>query len=290
MEQNFFHSRRCPICSRLCSISNPALLSPFIMHRLFGYGFIQINKKWKLRDFKKGNSYYPCESVFCKSCNFLFSGLRFNDLQMSQIYKGYRKNKYNSLRKLYEPDYIKKITLLKKKYNYLDEIENYILKHIKFLPKKILDYGGDEGKNTPFQKKVKSFDIFDISGVKIESKLKKNITVSKIEKKKYDLTICAHVIEHTPKIYSFLNNIKKKVKSKYFYFEVPFEKIMFNSGETNFSYQKNKKFWHEHVNFFSIKSLKKLFFLTGFKIVNIESKEIKESNHVSIIRTIVKKK
>lgn len=287
MDQSFYHTRKCPICDKLCKIFNHAVISPFIFHRLTGYGYLKIYKNWNLKDFVTGNSYYPCESVFCKSCDFLFSGLRFNQNQMKKIYNNYRGKAYNKDRLLYEKDYKKKISVLSARYSYISEIEKFILKTTNQLPQKILDYGGDSGKNTPFKDRVKSFDIYDISEVKTIKKANK-ISIIK-RKKKYDLAVCAHVIEHTPDLLSFFKKLRKKINSKYFYFEVPYENIMIKIHRNGMSYNKEKKFWHEHVNFFSIKSLKNLIKFSGFKIVKVDSKKISKSNHSSIIRAIFKK-
>jgi hypothetical protein len=279
MPETITFSNECPICGKNCNISNNAIISPFISQRAFNFEPFQIKKKkWGLREISNGTNYFPCKSVFCKNCIFLFSNLRFNKQQLTKIYHDYRGTEYTKSRSKFEKNYKKRNLDLKKNYPYLKDVENYILKFIK-KPVSVLDWGGGAGNNTPFKNSLKKFHIYDISKVKIVNNAK--VVEYKNINKSYDLVICSNVLEHTPNIEDILLKMRKKIKlGARFYFELPFENIMLNLNKANhMRFLKQKRHWHEHINFFSKISLKKLLIKCGYKIINIRSTKVPYYNN-----------
>jgi hypothetical protein len=190
-------------------------------------------------------------------CNLLFLDMRFDDQELSKLYYNYRDENYSNLRNKYEPGYklINKVINLPN--NYVKKTENFLSP---FLTSRanILDFGGDDGKNTPFQNTENIIHIYDISKKPSVKNCKKVNKSSML--KKYNLIILSNVIEHVSYPQLIINEIKKLLnKNSILYIELPLEKLMIKMwkgvGEVKKKEQliclKNKKPWHEHVNFFS---------------------------------------
>lgn len=252
------------ICCKSKNIDfTPAILMPFISHKIFNWKPIKILKDWKFKTIKSGMAYSLANTLNCKNCGILFLDIRFNQSQMKMLYNGYRDYKYDKLREKYEPGYTAKFKLTNEKTSInLIRKEKFILRTIeeKTLKKfKILDYGGDNGVNTPF-KKLTDIKIFDLN--------KKYTQIKSNSKKKFDLIFCTHVIEHVPFPKRLIDNIKKFMKkNSYLYIEVPFEKIVYDT-HPEMPNPKKKRHWHEHINFFTRKSLAHLFNNTNLKIID----------------------
>jgi hypothetical protein len=272
----------CISCKSKNIESSPAVLMPFISHRVFNWKPIKINKNWKLKTIKNGMAFSLVNTLSCKNCGMLFLDIRFNESQMDRLYNGYRDHKYNELREKYEPGYIERDKLIKEGASYLKQKEKFILRNIqeraikKF---KILDYGGDDGTNTPF-KKFENIKIFDLNK-------KYNEIKNKLEK--FDLIICSHVIEHASSPEKLISKIKKLMKkNSYLYIEVPFEKIVYDS-HPKMPDPSKKKHWHEHINFFTKKSLLYLFSNAGLKIIDEKvSKEYAHGNFPAFWKFLLK--
>jgi hypothetical protein len=256
-------ARACVCCESKQIKSSPAVLMPFVAHRALGWEPVVIDESWGLSTIKNGNAYSVCRSLWCTECGLLFLDIRFSPTELAQLYNDYRGEQYTSLREFYEPGYAVRNAALQPELNYVDRIEAFLAPHLK-APLSILDWGGDTGKNTPFKDQSEVFDIHDISskdpvdGAKI---------VSRVEafSRRYRLVVCSNVLEHIPYPANLLNDLKNTMDAdSILYIDVPFEGLM-RSHESDL--HRLKKHWHEHVNFFSEKSLLKLLTLSGFEIV-----------------------
>ena len=283
----------CVCCNsvRLCSSSS--ILMPFIAQRIFSWRPTLISEKWKLNTVKSGKAYSVCNSLLCMDCNFLFVDMRFDDQELSRLYFNYRDENYTNLRNKYEPGY----KLINKVINLPN---NYIKKVEKFLSTfftsqiNILDFGGDDGKNTPFKDTKNIIHIYDISK---KPTVNNCIKVNKSNMlKKYNLVIFSNVIEHISYPQLIINEIKKLLnKNSILYIELPLEKIMKKmwGGQVTKIEQlrclKNKKHWHEHINFFSKKSLFKLFNCCGLKIIKMNILLVENYKKDEVVQIACKK-
>ena len=283
----------CVCCNsvRLCSSSS--ILMPFIAQRIFSWRPTLISEKWKLNTVKSGKAYSVCNSLLCMDCNFLFLDMRFDDQELSRLYFNYRDENYTNLRNKYEPGY----KLINKVINLPN---NYIKKVEKFLSTfftsqiNILDFGGDDGKNTPFKDTKNIIHIYDISK---KPTVNNCIKVNKSNMlKKYNLVIFSNVIEHISYPQLIINEIKKLLnKNSILYIELPLEKIMKKmwGGQVTKIEQlrclKNKKHWHEHINFFSKKSLFKLFNCCGLKIIKMNILLVENYKKDEVVQIACKK-
>ena len=107
-------------------------------------------------------AYSVCSSLLCLDCNLLFLDMRFDDEELSQLYYKYRDKNYSKLRNKYEPGYNLINEIQNRPIKYTKNIENFLSPLLKF-PIKVLDYGGDDGHNTPFRNSQNTTHVFDIS-------------------------------------------------------------------------------------------------------------------------------
>ncbi|NQW44872.1 MAG: hypothetical protein HQ462_05640, partial [Deltaproteobacteria bacterium] len=185
------------VCCRSANLkSSPAILMPFVAHRVFDWAPVIIDESWGLTTIKSGNAYSICKSLYCSDCEFLFLDIRFCDSELSRLYDDYRGEQYNTLRESYEPEYTLRNDNLNAGIEYIKDIESFLEPHLKF-PLTILDWGGDTGKNTPFKNRNEMFDIYDISNKEV-IKGAKIISKKEAFSKKYKLIVCSNVLEHIP--------------------------------------------------------------------------------------------
>jgi hypothetical protein len=285
-------SKICICCNSTKLSTSPAVLMPFISHRIFDWKPVTISKKWKLNTIKSGAVYSICNSLLCLDCHLLFLDMRFDDEELGKLYSNYRDKYYSSLRNKYEPGYELINKSQKLPINYMQNIENFLKYFFKF-PINILDFGGNDGKNTPFKNTENTIHIYDISNNSVKKNIKK--VNKKNMLKKYNLVILSQVIEHVSYPSLIINEIKKLMnKNSILYIELPLEKAVkkiWNGGKKIdfLTCLKNKKHWHEHVNFYSKKSLIKLLNNCGFKIIKMDILPVQIYKAAEIIQIACKK-
>jgi hypothetical protein len=237
---------------------------PFMAKMIFDYDVYNLNYEWNLYGFQDSRIYFPCKSVQCQICGFLFSDVRFDDEELENLYCFYREKKYLETREFFEPGYLSKNNYIQNNMNYVNEVENFL----DFVEDKtnILDWGGDEGKNTPFRNTSKKIFIYDLSNKKLLDKCKK-INYKELNEHDYNIIVCSHVLEHVSYPKNLLNDIKNFMNEEtVLYIEVPCEKLVFDNPDS-YQLHNDKKHWHEHINFFTYISLQKLFESCGLTIV-----------------------
>jgi len=254
----------CPCCESEELKKSSAILMPFMTKMIFDYDLLEVNESWNLYGVPNGVMYMPCKSVQCQNCGFLFSDFRFDDNEMKNLYENYRESKYIEVRDFYEPGYKDKQKNLDVAIGYKKEIENF-LSFIKDQPL-VLDWGGDDGKNTPFLDTASKIYIYEWTDKTLLPNCEK-IKTTEIKNYNYDLVVCSNVLEHVSCPKSFLEEIVDCMDEEtILYIEVPCEDLMIKNDESLELY-KIKKHWHEHINFYSKKSLHCLIESCGLEIV-----------------------
>ena len=131
-----------------------------------------------------------------------------------------------------------------------------------------------------FKNNNECFDIYDIStkdvidGAKIVNK-------DEAFSKKYKLIVCSNVLEHVPYPSDLLFDILNTMdKDSILYIEVPLEDIIFNNEKDS---HLRKKHWHEHINFYSEKSLKRLVENVMLEIVDLRKLKVTTGGSASYI-------
>jgi len=218
-------AKYCVCCGDVNLKSSPAILMPFVAHRIFGWEPVVIDDSWGLHTVKNGNAYSICKSLFCSNCGFLFCDLRFYDNELSLIYHDYRGEQYNSLREIYEPGYTLRNENLNTGITYIKKVELFLEPHLTS-PFTILDWGGDTGKNTPFKDRSHIFDVFDISNKDVVAGAHKVNRFQAISRK-YSLIVCSNVLEHVPYPAELLLDILSSMDmDSILYIEVPLEEVV----------------------------------------------------------------
>ncbi len=259
----------CVCCGGTQLGTSGAILMPFIAHRVFGWTPLEIDESWGLKTIRHGSAYSVCNSLFCKDCGLLFLDIRFSDAELGRLYGDYRGEAYTQLRESYEPGYAQRNQHLNAGVGYLDEIEKFLAPHVRF-PLSVLDWGGDTGKNTPFQKQAAAWDIYDISDKPVLAGARR-VNKDEAFAKRYGLIVCSNVLEHIPYPADILLDIREAMdESSVLYVEVPYEDVMRLHAAEPF---RHKRHWHEHINFFSENALRQLMARVGLKILAMNKLE-----------------
>jgi hypothetical protein len=241
---------------------------PFVAHRVFGWTPVEIDDSWGLRTISKGHAYSICNSVTCVDCGMLFLDIRFSDAEMSALYTAYRGPEYTALREIYEPGYTERNEGLNAGVDYLGYVEEFLSSYVP-LPVRLLDWGGDTGRNTPFHGSSSALFIYDISDKPVMEgavRVDRQTALSA----SYDLIVCSNVLEHVPYPADLIMDMRQAMgKETILYIEVPHEEIVRLHG-TGPDLGVHKKHWHEHVNFFSEVPLRRLLETSGLEILGFE--------------------
>ncbi len=279
-------ANQCVCCGSFHLKSTPAILMPFVSHRVFGWAPVIIDDSWGLRTIENGHAYSICKTMLCEDCGFLFLDIRFTESELANLYHDYRGREYNDLREKYEPGFTKRNTELKAGVDYLDKIEDFLAPFLKF-PVRVLDWGGDTGKNTPFKTRNSVFDIYDISDVPVVSGARR-VNKQQAMETAYDVIICSNVLEHVPYPAELLLDIRNVMRpDTIFYIEVPFEDVMRNHSS---ELPTAKRHWHEHINFYSRMSLRRLLENCGMDVLAVGSQPVSVAGTNTVILQMACKK
>ena len=111
--------------------------------------------------------------------------------------------------------------------------------------------GGDTGLNTPFLKSAQLVHIYDIHDKEVLGPAKK-INYDELTFHDYDLIVCRQVFEHVSYPVDLLKLIIRSMSHEtILYVDLPHEYLMYTNNVDPLS----KKYWHEHINFFSLKAI-----------------------------------
>ena len=270
-------ARHCVCCGGTGLRASPAIMMPFISHRVFGWSPAYIDASWGLKTVPQGLAYALCNSLLCEDCELLFMDLRFSDDEMGRLYNDYRGPEYTGLREYYEPGYSVRNAELSKQVVYLRQTEEYLREFVAH-PRCVLDWGGDTGINTPFKEVAEFVEIYDISN-KLAHDGERTSNKARLRAKSYDLITCCNVLEHVPHPAKVLEEIKHFMdEATTLFIEVPLESLRLQADGMT-ALLTAKRHWHEHINFFSEKSLRLLIHNAGFKLLSIRTLTTNESGN-----------
>lgn len=271
----------CVCCGSTNLQKSPAVLMPFVAFRAFGWRPVEIDASWGLKTITSGKVYSICNSVICSDCELLFLDIRFSEMEIRSLYDGYRDQRYVETREEYEPGYKIRNDSLNAGITHTAQIESFLSGYVK-VPMRLLDWGGDTGKNTPFKNQNIYFHIFDISS-KLPQFGATSVSRSEALKNVYDLVVCSQVLEHVPHPVPFILEMKTVMHAQtVLYIEVPLEEIVRLSNTPQQLHLK-KKHWHEHINFFSEKSLHAMLTSCDLEILEIKKLNIEQKNAAAFV-------
>lgn len=260
-------AQQCICCNSSNLARSSAVLMPFVARRVFGHEPVEVTEAWGMKDLKAGMAYTLCTSLQCQDCGALFLDYRFSDQEMAQLYQGYRDERYTRERQEYEPGYNAIREHYRLRAAYLDEVERWLEPQVAALPA-VLDWGGDSGINTPFLGKSRLTHVYDISSVSpVETA--EVVDLAQVRQHQYDLVTCCQVLEHVPFPQVVLEQIVSVLRDEtLLYLEVPREKLISdNPGSKELAGL--KRYWHEHINFFSEDSLYELVHRAGLEVLDV---------------------
>lgn len=237
---------------------------PFVAMRVFGHEPVEITADWGLRDLKPGMAYTLCNSLECRECGLLFLDYRFTDLQMAALYRGYRDAEYTRQRDRYEPGYASRAALdYGGRHAYLAAVEAWLAPWLPDNPA-VLDVGGGSGVNSLLLGRSKLLHVHDISGTETVAGAEQ-VDASAIARTKYDLVTCCQVLEHLAYPLDLIEQMLPAVGAETLvYLEVPVEALVRDRAPYP---ARLKRYWHEHVNFFTEDSIRRLCQRAGLEII-----------------------
>ena len=190
--------------------------------------------------------------VTCEDCGFVFAHYRFTDEEMDRIYRHYRSEEYINDRDAFEPGY--------RNIKMVIEVDSREKAMQDFLGKidaaRVLDYGGDRGQYIPSMFDTSAKYVYDISNVEPMDGVQK---LSELNGS-FDFIMLSGVLEHLPDPLAILKMLKN-VCSKYIFIAVPAKKDPSSPAPSRF---------HEHINFFTEKSLNEIVSRAGFNVLKCE--------------------
>ena len=277
----------CVCCGSAVLRSSPAIMMPFISDRIFGWKPIRVESQWGLRTIDSGMAYALCNSFLCTNCELLFLDIRFTGDEMKRLYYDYRGEEYMQLRNFYEPGYAIRNEELAIPVAYLHITDAFLVGFVPGSPR-ILDWGGHTGTNTPLKGIAKEIDIYDISQ-KLTCNSEGGYGKKKLHSKTFDLITCCNVLEHVPHPFTVLTEIKELMSEMTVLFiEVPYETLRIQySSDVALTL---KRHWHEHINFFSEKSLHQLIALSNLHLLAFRNINTNESGNQTHVFQIICKK
>ena len=261
-------ARHCICCESARLEKSPAVLMPFVAKRVFGHEPVEITAAWGLRDLKPGMAYSLCNSLQCQDCGVLFIDYRFDGEQMAALYRGYRDDAYTRERDHYEPGYAATAANdFAHRHAYLADVELWLSTHLPQQPA-VLDWGGDSGINTPFLGKSRLLHIHDISNVALVEGAQR-VSAWQLARQTYDLVVCSNVLEHVSYPLDLIREIIPALSVEtLFYLEVPHEALM-REHPGSLELAPRKRHWHEHINFFTEQSVRKLLERAGMPVLAV---------------------
>lgn len=263
-------------------------------------------RKSKLTDFVCSRTHKSIDPptltkiCLCDDCSFGFYEDRLSDEENGLLYKGYRDAAYQQLREKCEPWYTKEVNdglnddtvaLSEQKRIIISILNRYVKKEIKVA----LDYGGNEGRTFTDPIGTEERYVYDISGIPTVDGVKGIATEEELKKHHYDFIMCNHLFEHLSYPVDTLKHLKEiSSDDTYYYIEVPSESPFMNKVEKRISWIPDRLYvsladfyhsligkptyfhpMHEHVNFFTIDSMRTMLEKNGFKVICIEENEEK---------------
>lgn len=234
--------------------------------------------------------------LYCPQCDFSFYDYRFTEEESNLLYNRYRGEEYQTAREHYEPWYTKKVNdALNNSSKAIGEQQRVIKAILErngfYKFEDALDYGGNEGRTFIEDWGTSNKYLYDISNQPSVPGVKKIKNVEEIKGLKLDFVMCNMLFEHLSYPYDVLKIFKEIGDDKtVFYIEVPSENPFSNNKfgifnnlhlllNPNFSKWRLFKSYllarkgpfypmKEHINFFSLKALRKMMEVNGFKVLD----------------------
>jgi SAM-dependent methyltransferase len=281
---------QCPVCDSPSRHGWPALVAPFIA------------------DFVLQSPVERCHLRECETCGLRFFAERFTGPELARLYTDYRGAAYYRTRHRHEPWYSERFNVdigHNPQRGAARRAGLTAFLHDSGAPgpfESILDYGGDAGQLIPQEMTGQSY-VYDISGVPPVSGVARIAKEEDLQSGGYGLVLLSHVLEHVPDPLDLLRALRRLAREDggLVYVEVPLERPwmgFLGRGAATIAWLDSLRrsalllrlfdFYssafrikagflpplgfsklHEHVNFFSAKSLRLAVERSGFTVLNL---------------------
>lgn len=255
------------------------LLSPnTLFKKILKFSYTELNNSTLGTKLFKFRSPAKVDIFVCKDCGFICPAHIYEASQLLRLYSDYRSESYNLERAFFEPKYRHIMNLVGKSEdeirNRLDNVGSLIRKYTKLESiETVLDWGGGEGKFIPRELRNKKVFILDVSNEKLAEP-----TFTRIEQpatnQKFDFIQVCHVLEHVSSPHDFLKNTLPYLNlGGYLYLEVPQDRTEEDIQRFIKSDSAAIHKIHEHLNLYSVQSIKALANSLELKELIVEKKE-----------------
>jgi 2-polyprenyl-3-methyl-5-hydroxy-6-metoxy-1,4-benzoquinol methylase len=234
---------------------------------------------------------FPVELAKCSNCGFMFFNPRMNPEEEQKLYEGYRDAKYLQMRAKHEPWYTEAINQelgadTQALFHRRQLLKNVMVQYAEAgIVNSVLDFGGDQGQliqEFPAEQRC----VYDISGTAARDGVMAMPSYSDCHARSWDLIVCSHVLEHVAFPRQILSQMKKISRpGTLVYLEVPLESpfaiitmvkrvaqllvLCATRMRDAFAVLRPSAIFlmHEHLNFFSSRSLRMLAQSEGFEMI-----------------------
>lgn len=174
--------------------------------------------------------------IECNDCSLLFFSREFSASELSTIYDDYRGESYFVRRHKWEPWYSRSVNdaighnpaLINHRRQHLENlIATYVKQTNLALPKRVLDFGGDEGQFIPKLDSIQHRYVFEVSNSPMVDGVDRVASWDEVQTLQPDLIMICHVLEHTSEARSILEQAFKSMPANaLIYVEVPLDRPM----------------------------------------------------------------
>jgi hypothetical protein len=275
-------AQACVCCGSKDLQQSLAMVMPFAAQWALGLSPVQIDVDWGLRNVSGGGAHALCHTLCCARCGHLFVDIRSSEEEVIRLYQDYRSMSYTRGREAWESGYAQRNDALMADAAYLAETERFLAGHMpqKDGGLKLLDWGGDTGRNTPMKAQAHEIHILDLSGYQPYPPARPT-SLKEAQAQYYDLVVCSNVLEHIPYPLDLLTQMTGCLhENSRLYLEVPLDELMRGPQDQRL---KHKRYWYEHINFFSEASLRALVEAAGLRLLALDYVAVEVAGRAAVL-------
>jgi hypothetical protein len=267
---------RCVVCGGALGSSRRGVVTPFVAQRI-----------WQ-------RSAFPIELASCTDCGFAFFNPRLEPGEEALLYRGYRGEEYQKSRQSFEPWYSEQLNASigapgawRHRIGLLQQLFHQRLKLDGRTFGNVLDFGGDHGELIAELVPASRRFVYEISGVPPVAGVESLHSLEECRRYRFDLIVTSNVLEHVGAPRELVGQIASIATPGTLVFnEVPLESVTDWRSRLKRAVQVGWlaarrpaiavkimrpgifNLMHEHVNYFSERSLNRLMEACGFQILD----------------------